>query len=134
MEANYFPILWWFLPYIDMNQPWVYMCPPCPEPPSHHPPYSIPLGCPSASGLSALFHVSNLGCSSVSHMAIYMFQCYSLKLSHPSLLPESKSLFFTSVSVLLPCIQGCHYQLSQFHIYALMYCIGVSLSDLLDSV
>ena len=21
-------ILWWFLPYIDMNQPWVYMCPP----------------------------------------------------------------------------------------------------------
>ena len=26
MEANYFTILWWFLPYIDMNQPWVYMC------------------------------------------------------------------------------------------------------------
>ena len=21
-------ILWWFLPYIDMNQPWVYKCPP----------------------------------------------------------------------------------------------------------
>ena len=20
--------LWWFLPYTDMNQPWVYMCPP----------------------------------------------------------------------------------------------------------
>ena len=28
MEANYFTILWWFLPYIHMNQPWVYMCPP----------------------------------------------------------------------------------------------------------
>ena len=27
MEANFFTILWWFLPYIDMNQPWVYMCP-----------------------------------------------------------------------------------------------------------
>ena len=27
-ELNYFTILWWFLPYIDMNQPWVYMCPP----------------------------------------------------------------------------------------------------------
>ena len=26
IEANYFTILWWFLPYIDMNQPWVYMC------------------------------------------------------------------------------------------------------------
>ena len=27
MKANYFTILWWVLPYIDMNQPWVYMCP-----------------------------------------------------------------------------------------------------------
>ena len=25
MEAYYFTILWWFLPYIDMNQPWVYI-------------------------------------------------------------------------------------------------------------
>ena len=28
LEANYFTILWWFSPYIDMNQPWAYMCPP----------------------------------------------------------------------------------------------------------
>ena len=28
MEANYFTILYWFLSYIDMNQPWVYMCSP----------------------------------------------------------------------------------------------------------
>ena len=28
LEANYFTILHWFLPYIDMNQPWVYMCSP----------------------------------------------------------------------------------------------------------
>ena len=28
LEANYFTILWWVLPYIDMNQPWVYMCSP----------------------------------------------------------------------------------------------------------
>ena len=90
MEANYFPILWWFLPYIDMNQPWVYMCPPCPEPPSHHPPYSIPLGCPSASALSALFHALNLDWRSISHMVIiYMFQYYSLKSSHPHLFPQS---------------------------------------------
>ena len=26
MEDNYFTILWWFLPYIDMTQPWVHMC------------------------------------------------------------------------------------------------------------
>ena len=37
-------------------------------------------------------------------MVIYMFQCYSLKSSHPRLLPESKSLFFMSVSLLLSCI------------------------------
>ena len=28
LEANYFTILQWFLPYIDMNQPWIYMCSP----------------------------------------------------------------------------------------------------------
>ena len=26
MKANYFTVLWWFLPYIHMNQPRVYMC------------------------------------------------------------------------------------------------------------
>ena len=30
---------------------------------------------------------------------------------------ESKSLFYTSVSLLLSCIQGYHYHLSKFHIY-----------------
>ena len=27
LEDNYFTILWWLSPYLDMNQPWVYMCP-----------------------------------------------------------------------------------------------------------
>ena len=47
---------------------------------------------------------------------------------------ESNSLFFTSVSLLLSCIQGHHYHLSKFHMYALVYCIGVFLSGLLHSV
>ena len=47
---------------------------------------------------------------------------------------ESKRLFYTSVSLLLSCIQGYHYHLSKFHIYALIYCIGVFLSGLLHSV
>ena len=47
---------------------------------------------------------------------------------------ESKRLFYTSVSLLLSCIQGYHYHLSKFHIYALLYCIGVFLSGLLHSV
>ena len=37
---------------------------------------------------------------------------------------ESKRLFYTSVSLLLSCIQGYHYHLSKFHIYALVCCIG----------
>ena len=37
---------------------------------------------------------------------------------------ESKILFYTSVSLLLSCIQGYCYHLSKFHIYALVYCIG----------
>ena len=47
---------------------------------------------------------------------------------------ESKRLFYTSVSLLLSCIQGYHYHLSKFHIYTLVYCIGIFLSGLLHSV
>ena len=63
---------------------------------SPHPaiPFS-PLSTPYPPGLSqstsfgALLHVSNLHWSSVLHMVMYMFQCYSLKSSHPRLLPLS---------------------------------------------
>ena len=64
-------------------------CVPYPEPPSHLPPHPTPQGCPSALALSALFHASNLDWSSISHMVTYMFQCYSLKSSHPHPLPQS---------------------------------------------
>ena len=47
---------------------------------------------------------------------------------------ESTRLFYTSVSLLLSHIQGYCYHLSKFHIYALVYCIGVFLSGLLHSV
>ena len=60
-----------------------------PQTSSHLPPHPIPLGCPSALALSVLFHASNLDWSSISHMIIYTFQCYSLKSSHPHLLPQS---------------------------------------------
>ena len=67
------------------------MCPsswtdPSPPSPSH------PSGCPSALALSVLFHASNLDWWSISHMVIYTFQCYSLKLSHPRLLPKSPKI------------------------------------------
>ena len=89
MEANYFTIFWWFLPYIHMNQPQVYMCSPSwlsfpPPSPSHLSGLSQ-----WTQALSALFHASNLDWSSVSHMVIYMLQCYSLISSHSRLLPQS---------------------------------------------
>ena len=65
------------------------ICVPHPEPPSHLPPHPILQGYPSAPILSALSQALNLDWRSSSHMVIYMFQCYSLKLSHPCLLPQS---------------------------------------------
>ena len=47
---------------------------------------------------------------------------------------ESKILFYISVSLLPSHIQGYHCHLSKFHIYVLVYCIGVFLSGLLHSV
>ena len=83
-------------------------CVPHPEPPSHLPPYPNPLGHPSAPAPSTLYHASNLDWQFISHI-LYMFQCHSPILSHPRPLPESKRLFYTSVSLLLSCIQGYHY-------------------------
>ena len=57
------------------------------------------------------------------------------QISPPSPSPtESIRLFYTSVSLLLSCTQGYCYHLSKFHIYVLVYCIGVFLSGLLHSV
>ena len=87
MEANYFTILWWFLPYINMNQPWVYMYPTILNP--------APTSLPTPHLCVVPKHASNLHWSSVLHVVIYMLQCYSL---------ISKSLFFTFMSLLLSCI------------------------------
>ena len=64
---------------------------PHPKRPSH-PPHTISLGSSSAPVLSALFHASKLDWSSISYMVIYIFQCYSLKSSHPHLLPPEKAM------------------------------------------
>ena len=78
LEANYFTILSWFLPYIDINQPWVYMCSPSwtPLPP---PSPSHPSGSSQCTSPEHLSHASNLGWRSLSHLIIYMFRCFSLR-------------------------------------------------------
>ena len=69
---------------------------------------------------------------------IYDIICVSMPFSQiipPSPSPtESKRLFYTSVSLLLPLIQGYCFHLSKFHIYVLVYCTGVFLSGLIHSV
>ena len=55
------------------------------------PPNSLPIPFLrwDAPSLSTQSHASNLDWKSISHMKIYMLQCYSLKSSHPHLLPQS---------------------------------------------
>ena len=74
-------------------------CVPHPEQPSHPPPHPISQGHPSAPALNTLSHALNLDLQSISHMVMYMFQCCSLKSSHPCLLPQSpKVCFYICVS------------------------------------
>jgi len=80
-------------------------CVPYPEFPFHLPPHSNPQCHPSAPALSILSHASNLDWQSLSHMIIYMFQCYFLKSSHPHLLPQSpKDCLYICVYV---CVCVC---------------------------
>ena len=62
---------------------------PHPEPSSLLPPYTIPLGRPSAPAPSIQYCASNLDWRLVSYMKLYMFQCHSPKSSHPLPLPQS---------------------------------------------
>ena len=65
---------------------------------------------------------------------IYVSMPFSQIIPPSPSLTESRRLFYTSVSLLLSRIQGYRYHLSKFHIYVLLYCIGVFLSGLLHSV
>ena len=127
-----------FLPYIDMNQPWVHMCfpswTPLPPPSPSHPSGSSQCTGPEhpisfiEPGLVICFTYTCI------HGNIHVSMLFS-QIIPPSPSPtESKILFFTSVSLLLSRIQGHCYHLSKFHIYALVYCTGVFLSDLCHSV
>ena len=98
MEANYFTILYWFC----HTSTWIHHgCTrvPHPEPSSHLPPRTIPLGHPSAPAPSILYPASNLDWRFVSYMILYVFRCHS---------PKSSLLMKENVNVDYIVICHCH--------------------------
>ena len=125
----YFTILCWFY----HTSTWIchgYTCVPHLEPPSHLPPRTIPLGHPSAPAPSILYPTSNLDWRFISYTILYMFQCDSPKSSHPLPLPQSPKVHSTHL-----CLFCClAYRVIITIFLNSIYCIGVFLSGLLQSV
>ena len=111
--------------YIKMNPPQVYMCSPfwilLPLPFPYHPSGSSQCTSPK-------HPVSCIKPRLVTH---FIYDIIHVSMPFSQIFPpspcatESIRLFYTSVSLLLSRIQGYRYHLSKFHIYALVYCIGV---------
>ena len=117
-----------------MNPPHVYTCSPSSTPLPHPSPYH-PFG--SSQCTSPKHPVS---CIEPGLVIRFIYDIILVYMPFSQIIPpspsptESKRLFYTSVSLLLSRMQGYHYHLSKFHIYVLVYCIGVFLSGLLHSI
>ena len=121
------------LPYIDMNPPRVYMSPQSWTPLPLLTPYHLSGSSQCTSPKHAVSCIKHRLVIHFLHDSIHVSMPFSQTIPPLSSPTESKRLFYTSVSLLLSCIQGYHYHLSKFHIYALVYCIDVFLSGLLHS-
>ena len=66
---------WWFLPYFDINQPWVYVCPPS----------QTPLPPPSLSHPAGLSQCTDFDCP-VSFVKLGLVNCFTYGNIHVSML------------------------------------------------
>ena len=115
------------LPYIDMNPPWVYMSSQSWSPLPSSTPYHLSGSSLCTSPKHPVSCIEHRLALRYLHDSIHVSKPFS-QIIPPSPSPsESKSPFYASVSLLLFHIQGYHYYLSKFHIYVLVYCIGVFL-------
>ena len=110
------------LPYINMNPPRVYTCSPSwtplPPPSPYHPSGSSQCTSPK-------HPVSCIGPGLVIHF-IYDIIHVSMPFSQiipPTSPTESRRLFYTSVSLLLSCLQGYHYHLSNTFYINISQCL-----------
>ena len=108
--GGYFTILQWFLPYIDVNEPWLYMCSPS-WTLLHLPPHPIPQGHPSAPALSAqsiepglaIYFTYNI------HVSMLFSNHSTLAFSHRVLFDFFKFIYFNWRLITLHYCSGfCH--------------------------
>ena len=112
------------LPYIDMNQPRVYMSSqswtPLPPPSPYYLSGSSPCTSPK----------HPVSCIEPTLEICFLYDIMHVSMPFSQIIPpspsptESKSPFYTSVPLLLSHNEGYHYHLSKFHIYVLVYCIS----------
>ena len=103
-ELNWITILWWFLPYIDMNPPRLDMWPPASNPPPTTLPVPFLWVVPVHQLWLPYFMPQTWTGQSISHMLIYIFQLYSFK--SPTLMagrffttePPGKPIPFTDIN------------------------------------
>ena len=118
------------LPYINMHPPRVYTCSPSGTPLPPPSPYH-PSG--SSQGTIPKLPVSCIEPGLAIH---FLYDIIHVLMPFSQIIPlqqVQKTVLYICVSFAVSHT-GCRYHLSKFHIYALVYCIGIFLSGLLHSV
>ena len=103
LKANYFTTLKWFLPYTDMNQPWVYTCSPSWSPlPRHSPSHpSGPSECTSPEHPVSCIEPGLEICFTYDNIHISMLSCQIIPPSPlpPSPKEQSKNVLFYAIKI-----------------------------------